>query len=86
MVALYYRSERGREGKRTLEKLKNYRQFRGFSRDKLAAMVGISSETLARYERGEREPTTTVTKKLAAALGVTPNELLGVTDEKSPGA
>ena len=69
-----------------MEKLKNYRQFRGFSRDKLAVMVGISSETLARYERGEREPTTTVTKKLAAALGVTPNELLGVTDEKSPGA
>ena len=63
-----------------MEKLKNYRQFRGFTRDGLAAMVGISSETLARYERGEREPTTTVTKKLAAALGVTPNELLGVTE------
>lgn len=61
-----------------MEKLKNYRQFRGYTRCNLAAMVGISPETLARYERGEREPTTTITKKLATALGVTPNELLGV--------
>ena len=61
-----------------MEMLKNYRQFRGLTRESLATMVGISTETLARYERGEREPTTTTTKKLAAALNVTPNELLGV--------
>ena len=61
-----------------MEMLKNYRQFRGLTRESLAAMVGISAETLARYERGDREPTTTTTKKLAAALNVTPNELLGV--------
>ena len=61
-----------------MEKLKNYRQFRGLSREELAKKVGISSETLARYEREEREPNATVMKKLAVALGVTPNDLLGI--------
>lgn len=68
-----------------MEKLKRYRQFRGLSRACLAEFVGISAETLARYERGDREPNTTTTKRLAAVLNVTPNELLGVeegTEEK----
>lgn len=65
-----------------MEKLKRYRQFRGLSRTCLAERVGISVETLARYERGEREPNTTTTKRLATVLNITPNELLGVVDGK----
>lgn len=65
-----------------MTKLKNYRQFRGFTREDLAAKVGVSPETIARYERGEREPTATIVKKLAVVLHVTPNELLGVEQEE----
>ncbi|WP_407719761.1 helix-turn-helix transcriptional regulator [Pyramidobacter porci] len=68
-----------------MEKLRCYRQFRGLSRAELAHRVGISTETLARYERGDREPNTTITKRLALVLKCTPNELLGV-DGKRPGA
>lgn len=65
-----------------MEKLKCYRQFRGLSRAELAHRVGLSTETLARYERGNREPNTTVTKRLALVLKCTPNELLGVEKEE----
>lgn len=61
-----------------MEALKRYRQFRGFTRPELAKKIGISPETLARYERGDRDPTTTVIRKIATALNVTPNELLGI--------
>lgn len=65
-----------------MEKLRCYRQFRGLSRDELAHRAGISTETLARYERGDREPNTTVIKRLALVLKCTPNELLGVNEKE----
>lgn len=67
-----------------MKKLKRYRQFQGLSRVDLARSVGVSAESIARYERGDREPNATTVEKLAAALGITPNKLLGVgEDEKN---
>lgn len=67
-----------------MKKLKRYRQFQGLSRVDLAHSVGVSAESIARYERGDREPNATTVEKLAAALGITPNKLLGVgEDEKN---
>lgn len=58
------------------EKLKRYRQFRGFSRLELARRIGASPESVARYERGNREPSIAIIEKLAASLEIDSGELL----------
>ena len=66
-----------------MEAIIRIRKARGLTRNDLARLIGVDRETSARYERGTREPKASVVAQLAAALKVTPNELLGV-DEKSP--
>ena len=66
-----------------MEAIIRIRKARGLTRNDLARLIGVDRETIARYERGTREPKASVVAQLAAALKVTPNELLGV-DEKSP--
>lgn len=54
------------------ERVKN-----GFSREQLAERVGIVTETLARYERGDRIPKKATIQKLAIILGVSEDYLMG---------
>lgn len=72
------------------EKMPPYKELRikaGFSTlEEAAAKLGIGVNTLSRWETGKRNPSLEYVKRLAALYNVTPNELLGVTDEKSPGA
>ena len=51
----------------------------GLSRKALAADVGTSAPVVGRYERDEITPTVETAKKLADALGVTVDYLLGGT-------
>ena len=48
--------------------------------------MGIGVNTLSRWETGKRNPSLEYVKRLATLYNVTPNELLGVSDEKSPDA
>ena len=57
----------------------------GMSRDELAEKTGLATETIARYERGEREPKANVVRKLASALGVSVSYLMGETSEERRG-
>ena len=59
-----------------MENLKRYRQFRGYSRQDFAKMSGITTETLARYERGDRFPRGNMILKFAELLNTTTDELL----------
>ena len=52
------------------------RKERGFSHAELADLVGIAQSSLARYERGEMQPTIEVVKKIADVLNVSIDELL----------
>lgn len=61
-----------------MEAIMRIRKARGLTRNDLARLIGVDRETIARYERGTREPKASVVSQLAAALNVTPNELLGV--------
>ena len=63
--------------------LRRLRLERGLSQHQLANLAHIPLRSICRWESGAA-PTTNNLMKLATALGVTPNELLGV-DEKSPG-
>ncbi|SKA89515.1 Helix-turn-helix [Clostridium sp. USBA 49] len=47
----------------------------------LADKVGITEATLSRYENGLRSPKGEIVSKLAEALGVSSDYLLGLTDE-----
>ncbi len=49
----------------------------GLSQQELADRLGLaSSESISRYERGEREPRVTTLVRLAEALETTPEQLL----------
>lgn len=55
---------------------RNYRVASGYSRQKAAKELGVSPRTLAAYERGEREISTTLTVKLAKLYGTTFTKLI----------
>ncbi len=54
-------------------KLRALRERAGMSQDRLAELVGMSGNAIARIERAEREPGWGTVLKLANALGVTPD-------------
>jgi transcriptional regulator with XRE-family HTH domain len=60
-----------------VKRLKDIRQYRGLSQERLAEMSGISRATIARIEtRREYQPREGTTERLAETLGVLDVELL----------
>ncbi len=57
-------------------RMEEARKAKGWERSDLAESVGLSAETIARYERGDRSPKVEELKKIAAALGVSAAYLL----------
>ena len=69
-----------------MNNLEKLRTAQHMTQEELARRVGCNRLTIFRWERALSLPNGDNLLKLAAALGVTPNELLGVENEKSPGA
>lgn len=68
----------GTEGGMTLgENLRRLRDKKQLQQKELAAAVGISPSALCNYENGDREPSLEVVGRLADALDVTIDALLG---------
>lgn len=65
-----------------MDSIKKFRELRGLSRIELAQLSGVNVETIARYERGDREPRISVLNTIANVLACTPNELLGVEEKE----
>ena len=63
------------------ERIKACREKIGISQEELAHRIGMHSNTVARWERGELDPRGTSTSKLARALNTTVGYLVGETDE-----
>ena len=57
-------------------KLREYREYRGLTQEQLAKAIGVAKSTIAGYENGNRTPDVSKIKKLAAALGITGDDLL----------
>ena len=53
------------------------REGRGMSRAKLAARLGVSEDSVAKIERGQRVDSWLGVARMAEALGTSPNDLLG---------
>lgn len=62
------------------ERLSNIRKEKKMSQQELAKKVGIHANVLGRYERGEARPFVEMGVKLAQALGVSADYLLGNTE------
>lgn len=61
-------------------KIASLRKEKSFSRDELGKMVGTSGAIIGRYERNEITPSVDVASKIAEALEVSLDYLVGNTD------
>jgi transcriptional regulator with XRE-family HTH domain len=59
--------------------LEFYRNDKNWTQERLEAESGVSQGYISALERGTKQPTIPIVKKLAAALGITMAELLGDT-------
>ncbi|TKC58114.1 helix-turn-helix domain-containing protein [Pedobacter hiemivivus] len=64
------------------KKIKELRTKKGFSQDELSIATQLNLRTIQRIESGETEPRGDTLKRLAAALQVTPDELIDWTEEE----
>ena len=67
-------------------KIKFYRKQAGMKQKDLAAAIGVASTTVTGYEKGYREPNAIMIIKIAQALGVTGDDLLGIDIKEKPSA
>lgn len=63
------------------DRLKHFRELRGLTQEQLAVQIGVAKTTITGYEKGNREPDVAKIKKLATALCISGNELLGIEQE-----
>lgn len=63
------------------ENLKFARERKGISQKDLAEIIGVAKSTYSLYESGNREPNVQTIKKIADALNVSADELLGIDEE-----
>ena len=64
-------------------KLKKYRIMKGLSQVQLAEILHVAPTTYNNWELGRRDPDHNMTVRIAEALGVSVDELLGVTPKRS---
>jgi transcriptional regulator with XRE-family HTH domain len=62
------------------KRLSEIRKTKKFSQEELAKKVGVHTNVMGRYERGEAKPSIDVTLKMAEALGVSLDYLAGKAD------
>ena len=70
------REKRTREDELFGAVVRRHRHERGLSQERLAEAAGLSQRYLSVLERGENSPTLNVIVRLAAALDLSPAELL----------
>ena len=64
--------------KQFAENLKNARIRAGLTQAQVAEKIGVAPSSYSFYESGKREPDVMKIKQIAAVLGVTGDELLGI--------
>lgn len=60
--------------------MRGIRVMRRMSRSDAAERVGVTAETIGRWERGDSEPTRPYLISMARAYGVTIDQLVGMTE------
>lgn len=89
MEELKPQNERDRKMKKSYDaeqfadRLKQLREIRGITQDQLAEAIGVTRQSLSRYEYGERTPNATVLHDIAVYFDVTLDYLLGLSGAQS---
>lgn len=60
------------------KRLKAARIAKGVTQTELAARIGVTAQAVSSFEKGTKEPKMEMVKRIAEALGITPNELFGI--------
>ncbi|MCL2861801.1 MAG: helix-turn-helix domain-containing protein [Firmicutes bacterium] len=63
-----------------MERLKELREEKELSQEKLGKQLGLNSRTISQYETGRREPDIATIKRLCKFFDVTAGYLLGMED------
>jgi transcriptional regulator with XRE-family HTH domain len=63
-------------------RLAKFRKTAGMSQQELADRIGVAQPVISRYEKGQRKLYDDMLAELAKALGVTPNDILGIAPSK----
>lgn len=63
------------------QRLKSARLLRGYSQEQLAERAGMPPSSIAHFETGTRKPSFESLRKLAIALEITTDYLLGTVDQ-----
>jgi transcriptional regulator with XRE-family HTH domain len=66
------------------DRLTKIRELRDLSQAKLAEMVGLHYQQISRYETGKTEPDGEIVARIAKALQVSTDYLLGLVDTPTP--
>ena len=66
------------------DQIRELRKTRGLNQDQLAEMANLNRVTVAKYEAGKIEPGAQALSRIADALEVTTDELLGRADLQTP--
>jgi len=59
------------------KRLRNYRRGRDLTQEELAQAIGISAQSVSKWERGDGYPDITLLPRIANYFGVTIDALLG---------
>lgn len=62
------------------ERLKNFREQKNLTQEELASLSDISARSIQRYENGTNRPRIEAAEKMAKALDIQVDELLGTND------
>ena len=65
------------------ERIKNQRSRAGLSQERVAELVGVSRQSVTKWESGQSAPSTENLFKLAEIFGTTVDMLLDIPDEKN---
>jgi transcriptional regulator with XRE-family HTH domain len=68
----------------TGERIREIRKKRGYNQDELAEMASLNRVTIAKYEAGKVEPGARALGRIADALEVTVDQLLGRNQQEKP--
>ena len=62
------------------KRLKELRKLKGYTQKELATLIGYDQSMVARWEKGESEPTASAIKNIAVLFDVSSDYLLGIED------
>jgi transcriptional regulator with XRE-family HTH domain len=63
-----------------VERLREWREKRGWSQRELARLCGLGEAQVSKYENGHTDPSASVLKAMCSQLGVSADYVLGLSD------